>query len=821
LTFTEIVDQTIQAVVRCLFLSLSENPENRLDPHDHAGINHEFKFLFPVRNAKHNTYLTRSNVGGNHNSLFVGKGDTTSANETRISAIVSQFITEATSNTGTSAIRDELHNTVRFNSPIYIAQKILTDPEAIETRQIASFYARLWLIEKKDIVVTMHPSQFDRDGINRIVKFSDLDDLYTTIGKFSAGRDNLSNYNNPVQHFLGSLLAADGVLEHRLAWASSNYGPSISTGYRDDLKSFENLLWNRSEFRLSDRHLKPPSIADLANFVFGIPIAVSGLNELLNGGLKQGAGEGTVTLIRGGAGSGKTTLCISIQRAFEALRIPTIFISSEESDSAILARRDSVLNIPQKNHSAYGKDSAAFQIITTYSSTEEEKDQPGISQMVRAIAESLSKKKGTGKGPAQFSRLLVVIDGIHNYLEADQQKDIRNLIEECRSTNTHVLISSSDEWALSQGMEYFVDNFIKLGTTSHQDPMPHVERKIQLVKTRHQSSLIGEHRMQFKDEGDLSFTPNFSAILKAQSKTKALPPDQKTFSRPFQLESDIKGKRQKRSLYNLDFYDRSMTLVYGRGSANKTSLCLKMLCAPNIEGPNPARRVLVVSFLAPDSYYQSKRRTYLEKLEASIRNRLSNINFRKDPKDITDEEISQEIGSSLNVEIDTLQFTPGMITAEEVYSEISARISHFSISQNRYSGILIDGMHNVFVQFPQIESHPELWSALMNLTRRVGIKSVWTFTDFEVWGARTLTTVDYESIRSKPLLTALSQSIDYGFAVVPAGQVSENKSTEFQPDLFERSEPGTFIVSSFMSHAQASPTDFLLWDRTTEEIIRP
>ncbi|OAN82394.1 hypothetical protein A8B78_08030 [Jannaschia sp. EhC01] len=439
--------------------------------------------------------------------------------------------------------------------------------------------------------------------------------------------------------------------------------------------------------------------------------------------------------------------------------------------------------------------------------------------MIHAIAERLAKKVGPRTGAAQFARLLVVIDGIHNYLEADQQKSIRNLIEECRSTNTHVLISSSDEWAISQGMEYFVDNFIRLGSTTIQEPMPHVERKIQLVKTRHQSSIIGEHRMQFKDEGDLSFTPNFSAILKAQSKTKALAPDTKIYSRPFLLEADGREARRRRSLLTLKHYDRSMTLVYGRGSSNKTSLCLRLLCAPNEQVENGPRRVLVVSFLATDSYYQKKRLSYLEKLELNVRKRIARTSLKKDFKDVTGEEISAEIGESLDVEVDTLQFTPGMITAEEVYSDVAARISHFNISQNRYSGILIDGMHNVFVQFPQIESHPELWSALMNLTRRVGIKSVWTFTDFEVWGAKTLTTVDYESARQKPLLTALSQSIDYGLAVVPMSQVGDQNRSTIQPDLFETSEPGKFLVSSFMSHEQASPTDFLIWDRTTEEII--
>ena len=171
------------------------------------------------------------------------------------------------------------------------------------------------------------------------------------------------------------------------------------------------------------------------------------------------------------------------------------------------------------------------------------------------------------------------------------------------------------------------------------------------------------------------------------------------------------------------------------------------------------------------------------------------------------------------IEVETLHFTPGMITAEEVYSAVASRISLSNVTGSRYSGILVDGMHNVFVQFPKLEGHPELWSALMNLTRAVGIKSVWTFTDFEVWGANNLNTVDYESSRHKPLLTALSQSIDYGLSVVPSQQLGVDHPVNKQPDLFDIGKPGSFVVSSFMAHNQVTANGYLLWDRSTERFV--
>lgn len=816
--FNEIIRETHWAILRCLARALcSESGVGKLQSVDHEGINREFAFLKSIRNARTNTFMTKQNLRAGYHSLFVGKTTETQKTATRISRIVSSFLADClASRTHTKRAKapDDVFS-IRLNSPYSVLIKILTDPEAVETQEIVRFLTKIALMEKHGANINLSSARSDH--VENEVTFSDLDQFYTTLEKYIQTRDARKPIG-AAQRYLSELFAAYGMLSVRIELDPAKI-PGANGLTNQTLREFEEYLAERSEYRRAEGLVALPSIAELANIAFGIPIAISGFNDLISGGLRQGAGEGTVTLLRGGAGSGKTTLSISIQRVVEALGIPTVFLSSEESRSALLARRQSVLNLSQKSHSRFLSESAPFTIIDTVSEKEDPSSSgSGITDLVQAVADRLEGKERGPNKAGQFARLFLVIDGIHNYILDEHKAEIRRLIAVCRQTNTHVLITSSDEWAHSQGVEYFVDNYFSLSTRVTRDPMPHVERGISILKTRHQSSLIGDHFMRFQDEGDLLFTPNFSELLKAHSRHVVLGPDRETYSKPFAVEvSSHSASQLNKRMLDLEHYDRSVTLVYGRGSASKTSLCLRLLASPNVQGKNSTKRILVVSFLSPDSYYQQKKRNFINRLGETLRASLARQ--QKISMDLVSSERLEESFPRWNdIEVETLSFTPGMITAEEVYSAVASRIANFDVGSVRFSGILFDGLHNVFVQFPLLEKHSELWSALVNLVRRVGIKTVATFTDFEVWGARTLTTVDYENVRAKPLLVALSQSIDYGFGLVPISQVGDSREKIDQGDLFRRSDPGHFVLSSFMAHSQASPTDYLIWDRTTETI---
>ena len=816
--FGNLVSRTHDAVFRCFIRALlPKTHQQRLDFSDHASINKEFSFLKSVRNAKTNTFITKRNLKAGYNALFVGGSTDVGPDPTRISLIVSSFLKDA-KETKSQARRKGAPAgafTIRFRSPYSAVVQILTDPDALETQEISRFFVKIELMEK-------HNTNIDLSGktsgaIENEITFAELDQFYTTLEKYIQGRDPRKPPDDK-QLYLAELFSAHGFLSKRVEIDSGEFFKKRELANRD----FSHLgvkLSKIAEYRRSENLVSLPSIAELANVVFGVPIAISGFNNLLNGGLRQGAGEGTVTLLRGGAGSGKTTLSISIQRAVEALGIPTIFVSSEESLPALVERRESVLNLAQKSHSCYVFESAPHEMLATEAGESlSANGEPGIFELVRALAEKLEIKQPGKSKVGQFSRLFLVIDGIHNYISGEAKKELRKLISICRKTNTHVLITSSDEWAHSEGIEYFVDNYFSLHSRVKQEPMPYVQRGISILKTRHQSSLIGDHFMRFQDEGDLLFTPNFSELLKSHSRTEIYGPDREVFSKPFALVPNKSSNLESsRRLLALEHYDSSVTLLYGRGSSSKTSLSLRFLATPNTKGASHKKRILVVSFLSPDSYYQHKKRTFLTRLGDELREKIAKKGKIR-AQEVKGEQLEAEFPNWKDVDVETLSFTPGMITAEEVYSSVASKIENIDAGDLRYSGVLFDGLHNVFVQFPLLENHPELWSALVNLVRRVGIKTVITFTDFEVWGARTLTTVDYENKRAKPLLVALSQSIDYGFGLIPLSQVGDDLGNKFQGELFPREDPGLFVLSSFLAHSQAAPADYLIWDRTTETI---
>jgi len=817
MTFQELIANSHRAVLRCLYrVLLPDGNKLKLSVNDYHSINQEFSFFNTVRNAEAGTYITRRYLEAGFDSLFVGNSKEVQKTQTRVSFIVSSFLKDATRSLPKARRKGAPEGSVILTakSPLSVVVEILSDPEAAETTEIALFFSKLRLMELHNInldVVENGSSEETR------VQFSDLDKFYSSLEKFVRGRDQKAP-SSPEQKFLSELVAVHGFIDMRSELPPRLFETEAKTldGCFDE---FANYIDANTEYRKADDLVSLPSIAEIANLVFGIPIALNGFNKLLNGGLRQGAGEGTVTLLRGGAGSGKTSLAISIQRCIEALGIPTIFLSSEERFEALDARRDSVLNLAQKNHPCFASQSAPSEIVTTEARSKAQGgENEGIYDLVHALATSLRKKERSDKKVAQFARLFLVIGGIHNYLD-DDKDEIRKLIDECRKTNTHVLITSSDDWAHSEGIEYFVDNYFSLSRKEVLEPMPHTLRGISILKTRHQSSLVGNHEMRFQDEGDLSFTPNFSELLKLHSRTVANTPNRGSFSYPFMLDFPDKDlSDQARRMANLEHYENSVTLLYGRGSASKTSLCMRFLATPNENGKNNMKRILVVSFLHPHKYYSQKRESFVARLRTSLTTRMSQKKSIE-ASSISESDIEEDYPGWKEIHIETISFTPGMISAEEVYTAVSDKLR--GQGESKYSGVLFDGLHNVFVQFPLIEKHPELWSALINLVRRVDVKTVLTFTDFEVWGARTLSTVDYENTRAKPLLVALTQSIDFGFGLVPLNQVGDSEQGLAQADLFHRDNPGLFILSSFMAHSQAAPTDYLLWDRTTESIRPP
>lgn len=828
-SFAKLNDLVVDAVERCLHRSLlSPSSVSFLAPDNHAEINSEFSFLSSIRADSTDGFLTRGSDVRKYDGLVVGSGPDVSTKQTRISKIISKYLSDSAPKTSLRESRiDGIKNqkdskfknvtastTSHFVSPYAIALQIMTDPDAIETREIVRFFNKLRLMKIHEISIDLQELKLSESHVS----FADLDGLYKTLQRYVHGRDNYSKPSDSKSSFLLEFTASLGYLTQRLPISnfqikgkskeevSADITSRSNIYFQGNLAKFKKEILSKGEFRINSKYVELPSLAEISNRVFGIPVALSGFTDLLKGGLKQGAGEGTVSLIRGGAGTGKTTLAISMQRAVEALGIPSVFVTSEETIAAIRARRESALSLSQKMHSQFSQQSKLHKIIRAPSGNLREPAEVDFEHglvpssplfaVLDGIIDGLSDKPEWPHGATDFTKLFVVFDGVHNFLRDDSERDdyqlLKSFVERCRDTGVQILLTSSKDWMVDEGFEYLVDNYFTLTSEIIEEPVPHFDRKFQIIKTRHQGSMAGNHRMTIGDEGELQFQPNFSELLKRQSRRALVDPANSQHSLPFvefEKERYYSAKQTFNDLQGLKHFQNSSSLIYGIGSSSKADLAFRLLATPDVPEKPRTKKVLVVSFLASRKYYDSC---------ASRHNRwLEKRGFENE-----------------RLEVECMFFAPGMISADEVYFQISSKLEFSETTLNEYDGVLIDGIHNVFVQFPMLMGKPELWTALTGLFRRSALNFVLTYSDFDIAPATLLEGGNYGSERATPLMVALTQSLDYGFNIIPrylAQRERQKRKNEQSAFVYA---PGAFELSCFIAHGQQISGDsFLVWDK--------
>ena len=844
--FATLHNDVLEAVERCLFRSwLHPDSEGYLDPEDHKSINQNFQFLYKIRADSIDGFLTRGS-GSKYHSLIVRSGPNVSERLSRISQIISKYLVaskpvvvarrETTGgdkkgktqrNDSTKPETSVIYATAHFASPYTITQRILTDPDAIETGEIARFYSKLNMMRtfgmRVDLQRASNASSSNKEELDKIITFPDLDRLYKTLQRYVSGRDPYSKPSDKKSQFLLGYTASLGFLTLRLPLGQVAVKTAKVGDLAEDHKQYGELFleddfakfskdWRFGvEFTKNKQYDTLPSLAEISNRVFGIPIPLSGFTDLLKGGLKQGAGEGTVSLIRGGAGTGKTSLAISIQRSVEALGIPSVFVTSEETLSAVEARRESVLSISQKLHSQFASLPGKHKILRAPSGKLQEPAEANFAEpnletnplfaVLDGIIDGISEKEEWPGGATDFSKLFVVFDGIHNFLRDDESKDdydvLKRFVEKCRETGVQVLLTSSKDWMLDEGFEYLVDNYFELQSKIIEEPVPYSERQFEIVKTRHQGSMIGKHRMAIGDEGDLQFQPNFSELLKKQARRSLSEPKNDEFSYPFR-ETDNDDYSSKKSafnsLQNIKHYENCSTLLYGVGSASKTDLAFRILANPVVGREGKRKKILVVSFLASGKYYEGC---------ADRHNRA----------------LEKRGFSNSFVETECLFFPPGMVSPEEVYFAISSKIDNSETTLNAFDGVLLDGVHNVFVQFPRLMGKPELWTSLTGMFRRCAIDFLVTYSDFDISPAAMLDSGAFSSERATPLMVSLTQTLDYGYNLVPRYLAERERQKRRGVQSSFMYTPGSFELSCFIAHRQqVSADEFLVWDKVAKTL---
>ncbi len=150
------------------------------------------------------------------------------------------------------------------------------------------------------------------------------------------------------------------------------------------------------------------------------------------------------------------------------------------------------------------------------------------------------------------------------------------------------------------------------------------------------------------------------------------------------------------------------------------------------------RRILVVSFLYPESYYVKQYKGIIHRL------RNKGINVK---------------GSRLECSV----FSPGFLHPEDFVEQIARKIESARLEGRPFTGVLLDGLHNVFLSFPVLQKRQMVWPMLYRILAINRLTIVTTFTTF-VLDLRKEQSEEEQEILLKghaPLLHALVQAADF------------------------------------------------------------
>jgi DNA mismatch endonuclease Vsr len=161
----------------------------------------------------------------------------------------------------------------------------------------------------------------------------------------------------------------------------------------------------------------------------------------------------------------------------------------------------------------------------------------------------------------------------------------------------------------------------------------------------------------------------------------------------------------------------------------------------------------------------------------------------------------------------------GQIRPEDFLTIISQMLDRHELLGWPYDGVMIDGLHNVYLQFPLLEQSEMVWPMLFQMLRTRGLTVVTTHTYFSIdpgVNAMRLDADDVDSARRRaaPLLHALVQATDFRVRVSP----EKPKDAEKLNSLFNGQDFGT-RVDILGAIGQPVASNPFYWDRDRGVVI--
>lgn len=711
---------------------------------------------------------------------------------------------------------------VVIKSPLAVVYDFLAVPDMPGSQAYALLPTRNYVFESfgvfpADVGLVEPKATFSIADIEEALSF-----IWTSlrVRHFSRGRDPLpAEGRNPAGGMLRHFLAARAILWMRFS--------SV-----DDARTYlANAVLRPPDatYRfVRSAHLdRLPELGEMANELWGLPIPIRGADTIFKGGLRLSSRRGLVIGLHGGPGTGKTSVALALGATLAPFGIETLFVTAEENPSDLEAKTESLISDSLRRLSFFpdrGDDWLSIEHLQIDAFEDEGKMLIALEEALAGLSRQLATTpiESDRDAAPRPCRAVVVLDGVHDLLMAASDyvsstplvQQLRHFIVQCRNLRALVILTAGEDWEGERALDYLVDVAIRLSHDSVDNATRKPDRRITISKARHQLCAVGTHGLQISGAKGVRFSPQINYQLDrkalwltrlpemdASKQVMRLVLSQSAFHRFAQMPP-IRRARRDWSFQPLNdglaLFRGSNVFLNGEGSGGKAALALKMALSPTWDGKARSTRsekVLIISFLYPRQYYDNILRTLLtlRRLEYGI-------------------PISEERPT-----IEVIHLYPGNYRADQLFNRVEWELDAAELRGEPYSSVVIDGLHNVFLQFPEIEDYTLFWPQLYAALRSRPITIISTHTTFVLQGAAEGGNYRLDDERSEPLRHALVQKTDFRFEIDPYVLNADG--------IYERARSSStsniFCLRAVSAINQPIPDFELMWSREHLVLFKP
>ncbi|AWM07723.1 RAD55 family ATPase [Bradyrhizobium symbiodeficiens] len=669
-----------------------------------------------------------------------------------------------------------------LKSPLALALEFLTVPDTPGSYAYALVTLRNYIFDTTGAYPESQYSQTSRKKSGRRnFRVQDIEKAFSTIITFtrprfeSLGRDPLSRV---ARSRPGTVLREFFALKEYF-W--------LRFADEDARRAYCSSLHGEGSFEfVRSPHLdRLPDIGEIVNELWGIPLPIRGADTVFRGALKFSSEGGLVMALHGGPGSGKTTLSLAFGAYLAAFGIKTLFISAEEHEGDLKMRASSISPEAYRRLSFFPRSPDDWLVIESVSA-HALADGGSLRELLRDMGSNSKQRQRieTASGARLPCNRIIVLDGIHELLSEKRSiEELRRFITECRLLDALVILTTGAEWAGDSRIDYLVDIAINISNFATNEYSRKPDRRFQITKARFQLCATGTHGFQVAGEKGVRFSPQINYQLDRRAIWKPRLPDFSTVKVVTRLETSSDETRSLTSK-SVNIPIGSNIFINGLGSGGKAALALKLAMAPAFRGSamefslgkqfDPlnfkskknlcpfAEKILVISFLYGREYYDE------------LFEKLKSLRQKEMPQG------SDEIPPYLDV----IHLYPGYLKPNDLFNRIEWRLQAAELGGVPFSSVIIEGIHNVFLQFPELQLYPLFWPQLFSSLRTRPLTTITTHTNLELSfadhllggsrgsaiaadAAHAVYNIDDE--RSEPLRHALVQQTDFSFEVTPRG----------------------------------------------------